>query len=122
MVAATRIAKQAVKGLPYLEKELRRRISISTGRVFATPTTYYIIYSGRCNIACPYCEIYKYPDPTLSGEVFCRLIREAKELSRSGFNVQTSGGEPMIYQPLYDALALTHKLGVNFALQQGAMR
>jgi len=48
--------------------------------------------------------------------------REAKELSRSGFNVQTSGGEPMIYQPLYDALALTHKLGVNFALQQGAMR
>jgi MoaA/NifB/PqqE/SkfB family radical SAM enzyme len=53
-------------------------------------------------------------DPTLPGEVVCRIIREAKELSRYGFNVQMSGGEPMIYRPLYDALDLSHKLGVNF--------
>jgi MoaA/NifB/PqqE/SkfB family radical SAM enzyme len=53
-------------------------------------------------------------DPTLPGEIFCRIIREAKQLSGSGFNVQTSGGEPMIYRPLYDALELAHSLHINF--------
>jgi MoaA/NifB/PqqE/SkfB family radical SAM enzyme len=114
MSEAARIARQAFKGLPYLDKELRRRISLGTGRVIATPSIYYIIFSGRCNIACPYCEIYKHVDPTLSRDVVCRIIREAQELSRSGFNVQMSGGEPMIYRPLYDVLALTHELGINF--------
>jgi MoaA/NifB/PqqE/SkfB family radical SAM enzyme len=43
-----------------------------------------------------------------------RIMREAKGLSRSGFRVQLSGGEPMIYKPLYDALALAYELRVDF--------
>jgi len=31
------MARQAVRGLPYLEKEVSRRLSISTGKVLATP-------------------------------------------------------------------------------------
>lgn len=114
MASPARVVRQAVKGVPYLNQELRRRISMSTGRVFATPTTYYVIPTGRCNIACPYCWIHRHVDPTLSKEVLFRIIREAKELSRSGFRIQLSGGEPMIYQPLYDALALAHELRVDF--------
>ena len=53
------IAKQSVRGIPYLDKELRRRLSMSTGNVYATPTTYYVIFSGLCNLACTFCEIYK---------------------------------------------------------------
>ena len=109
-----RAVKQAAKGIPYLNQELRRRTSMSTGRVFATPTTYYVISTGRCNIACPYCSIHRHVDPTLSSEVFFRIIREAKQLSRSGFRIQLSGGEPMIYKPLYDALALAHELHIDF--------
>jgi MoaA/NifB/PqqE/SkfB family radical SAM enzyme len=109
-----RMARQAVRGLPYLEKELSRRLSISTGTVLATPMTYYVIFSGRCNLECPFCTIYKEVDPILTAEQMFRIVREAKALSGKGFNISLSGGEPMIFKPLYDTLALAHSLGVNF--------
>jgi MoaA/NifB/PqqE/SkfB family radical SAM enzyme len=109
-----RIARQSVRGLPYLQKELARRISLRTGKVLATPVTYYVIFSGRCNLACPFCTIHTAVDPTLSKEVMLRIVREAQALSGRGFNISLSGGEPTIYPPLYDALELAHQLGVNF--------
>jgi MoaA/NifB/PqqE/SkfB family radical SAM enzyme len=109
-----RTTKQCVRGIPYLQKELARRLSLSVGRVLTAPTSYYVVFSGRCNLACTFCEIYKLPEPTLSRETMLRIIREAKELSGKGFNISLSGGEPTIYEPLYDLLELAHKLGVNF--------
>jgi len=114
MAEITRVAKQVVKGLPYLEKELLRRLSIQTGRVFAAPMTYYVIFSGRCNLACTFCTIYTQKEPTVSGETMLRLVREARALSRRGFNISLSGGEPTIYKPLPDVLKLAQELGVNF--------
>jgi MoaA/NifB/PqqE/SkfB family radical SAM enzyme len=108
------VINRAVSGLPYLKKELARRVSLSTGKVLATPTIYYVIFSGRCNLACTFCEIYKEVDPVLPEEVMLRIIREAKELSGSGFNISLSGGEPTIYKALYPALALAQELGVDF--------
>lgn len=108
------ITKQCARGVPYLQKELARHLSLSVGRVLSTPSTYYVIFSGRCNLACTFCEIYKHVEPTLSRETMLRIICEAKELSKRGFNISLSGGEPTIYKPLYDALELAHQLGVNF--------
>ena len=108
------LAARLVEGLPYLRKELARRVSLRTGRVLATPTSYYLIFSGRCNLACSFCTIYKVVGPILPGEVMLRIVREARELSGSGFNMSLSGGEPTIYRPLYDVLELCQKLGVNF--------
>ncbi len=108
------MSKQAVRGLPYLQKELSRRASIATGKVLATPITYYVIFSGKCNLECPFCTIWKDVDPILSAETMFRIVRETKELSGKGFNISLSGGEPMIFAPLYDTLALANKLGVNF--------
>ena len=113
MANIARMAKQVVRGLPYLQKELACRVSLSTGRVFSTPTTYYIIYGGRCNVGCVFCTIWEEVDPVLSGETVFRLVRETKRLSGSGFNISLSGGEPLIFEPLYDTLALAHQLGVN---------
>ena len=109
-----RLASQVVRGMPYLEKELGRSLSLSTGKVFATPSTYYVIFSGKCNLECTFCTIYRQKEPILSEEVMFRIIREAKELSKRGFNISLSGGEPTIYKPLYDSLKLAHELGVNF--------
>ena len=103
-----------MEGMPYLKKELGRRLSLRTGKVLATPSTYYVIFSGRCNLACPFCTIHKITEPMLSEEVMFRIVREAKELSGSGFNISLSGGEPMIYKPLYKTLELAQQLGVNF--------
>src|SRR5882724_1865178 len=101
-----RVAKQCIRGFPYLKKELGRQLSISTGKVFATPTTYYIIFSGRCNLACTFCTIYKQVEPIIPGDVMMRVLREAKDLSGTGFNISLSGGEPTIYKPLYEMLEL----------------
>ena len=73
-----------------------------------------MIFSGRCNLECTFCTIYKDVEPSLTGEDMFRIVREAKELSGSGFNISLSGGEPMIFKPLYDTLALAQELGVNF--------
>jgi MoaA/NifB/PqqE/SkfB family radical SAM enzyme len=100
--------------MPYLKKEVARRISLQTGSVLTTPMTYYIIFSGKCNLECTFCTIYKDVDPMLSGETMLRLVREAKSLSGQGFNISLSGGEPTIYKPLYETMELAQKLGVNF--------
>ena len=114
MATLTRFAKQVVKGLPYLKKELARDLSVRTGMVMTTPITYYVIFSGKCNLACTFCSIYQHVDPILSEETMLRIIRETRELSRTGFNISLSGGEPTIYKPLYASLELAQQLGVNF--------
>ncbi len=108
------MGKQVWRGLPYLKKEFGRKLSMQTGRVMATPQMYYVIFSGRCNVACTFCTIYKEVEPILSGEVMLRIVREARELSGTGFNMSLSGGEPLIYKPLYDTLELANQLKVNF--------
>lgn len=115
------IVERAASGVPYLKKELARRISIRTGRVLTAPTTYYVIFSGKCNLACPFCTIHTAREPILSEEVMLRIVREAQELSGKGFNISLSGGEPTIYPPLYEALALSQKLGVNFGFTTNAL-
>src|SRR5262245_61154688 len=114
MPTLAHIATRIVEGVPFLEKELTRSLSIRTGKVLTTPTTYYFIFSGRCNLACTFCTIYKNVEPTIPGETMVRLVREAKELSKRGFNISLSGGEPTIYKPLYDTLKVAQDLGVNF--------
>ena len=116
-----RVARQAVRGVPYLQKEIGRSLSIKTGSVLTTPSTYYVIFSGRCNLACTFCTIYKQKDPTLTEEVMHRIVREAKELSGSGFNISLSGGEPTIFKPTYSTLELAHKLGVNYGFTTNAL-
>jgi MoaA/NifB/PqqE/SkfB family radical SAM enzyme len=108
------LAGRVVEGLPYLKKELARRTSLATGKVLATPTSYYIIFTGRCNLACPFCKIHEQVDPQLSDEVLFRIVREAKELSGTGFHISLTGGEPSAYAPLFELLELSQKLGVNF--------
>jgi MoaA/NifB/PqqE/SkfB family radical SAM enzyme len=114
MSSVARIARQCLKGIPYFKKEMARRLSISTGRVMSTPMTYYVIFSGKCNLECTFCTIWKEVDPILSGETMLRIVREARQLSGKGFNISLSGGEPTIYKPLYETLELAQKLGVNF--------
>jgi hypothetical protein len=67
------VARQAVRGVPYLQKELSRRLSLSTGKVFSTPMTYYVIFSGRCNLACTFCTIYTAVEPILSAKTMLRI-------------------------------------------------
>lgn len=116
-----RVAGQIVKGLPYLKKELGRRLSLQTGGVYATPSTYYVIFSGKCNLACTFCTIWEQVEPMLTREQMLAIVQQAKDLSGSGFNISLSGGEPTIFKPLYEALETAQKLGVNFGFTTNAL-
>ena len=121
MAEAVRIAKQVVKGIPYLQKELGRRLSLQTGRVFATPSTYYVIFSGRCNLSCTFCTIWREVEPMLTREQMLSIIKQSKELSGAGYNISLSGGEPTIFKPLYEALEYAQQLGVNFGFTTNSL-
>ena len=114
MKGVARVLRQINNGFPYLEKEIGRAASRLTGGVHTTPSTYYLIFGGRCNIACPFCTIHDKVEPSISGPDMLRLIDEAKQLSGRGFNMSLCGGEPTIYKPLYDCLEYAHRTGVNF--------
>jgi MoaA/NifB/PqqE/SkfB family radical SAM enzyme len=120
-VEIARVGRQVVKGIPYLQKELGRRLSLQTGHVFSTPSTYYVIFSGKCNLACAFCTIYHQVEPILTREQMLAIVHQAKELSGSGFNISLSGGEPTIFKPLYEALETAQKLGVNFGFTTNAL-
>lgn len=108
-----RVSRQIWRGLPYLRKELARPLSVKTGWPLAKPLSYYVIFGGRCNYACAFCYIHHEREVVLSEEAMLRVVTEAKGLSGSGFNISISGGEPLIYKPLYPALELAHKLKVD---------
>ena len=114
-----RTARRCWEGLPYLQKELSRELSIKTGAMWATPSSYYIICTGRCNFRCSYCP--QTPGRAanameLPREVMLRIIRQSKELSGSGYNISVSGGEPLVYRPIYEAMEIAHQLGVDFGI------
>jgi len=107
------------EGWPYLKKELSRMLSVKTGGLWAAPSSYYVICTGRCNLRCTYCP--QTPSRTanaieLPRETMLRLVRETKQLSGSGYNISVSGGEPLVYKPIYEAMELAHQLGVNFGI------
>ena len=112
---------RCIAGLPYLKKDLGRRASLCMGRALTAPSAYYVIFSGRCNLACPFCFFHRQPDPTLPEEMMLRIVREAKDLSGSGFHISVSGGEPLIYNGLYPALELAQKLRVDFGFTTNAL-
>lgn len=114
MARVVQIVRQCVRGVPYLKKELARNLSLHTGKVFVAPMTYYVIFGGRCNLACPFCAIHKELEPMIPPAAMLRLLREAKALSGTGFNISLSGGEPTVYKPFYEALELANQLRVNF--------
>lgn len=112
----TGILKKILKGLPYLRKELESTISMKTPFFLSTPRMYYIVSGHRCNARCVMChQDHKEKKPELSRETMARILHECKKLSGRGFNISLSGGEPLLYEPLYDMLKLAHELGIDFS-------
>jgi MoaA/NifB/PqqE/SkfB family radical SAM enzyme len=105
--------KQVCRGVPYVKNEVGRALSVRTNRVFATPQVYYIVYGFQCNAACTFCFADLKSDVKINKEAMLRIVREARELSGTGFHISLSGGEPLIYEPLFETLELAHRLNVN---------
>jgi MoaA/NifB/PqqE/SkfB family radical SAM enzyme len=107
------------QGYPYLQKELLREISVKTNVMLATPASYYVMCTFRCNFRCTHCpQVASRADAPyeLSRQTLLRIITESKELSGRGYNISVSGGEPLLHPHIFEAMELAHKLGVDFGL------
>ena len=113
------VAKRCWQGLPFLKKEVLRELAIRTGADWATPSSYYVMCTFRCNFKCTFCPQTPGRTPQaleLPRETMLRIIRESKQLSGKGFNISVSGGEPLVYGPIYEALELAHQLDANLGI------
>ena len=66
-----------------------------------------IIPSDNCNLNCRYCYQKRINAPVMQWDFFCKALEKAVEL-RVGL-VNFLGGEPMLWEHLYDAIALCSK-------------
>ncbi|MFA6134957.1 MAG: radical SAM protein [Phycisphaerae bacterium] len=101
------------RGLPYLRKVASQAISVRSGRLFSTPSSYSVLFGYHCNARCIFCQLPHGKSEEIPPEMMMRIVSEARELSRDGFNVNLSGGEPLLYDGLYAALERAHQLNVN---------
>ena len=69
--------------------------------------------SRRCNLSCPHCYSQSGPTATdeLPVEAVCQLIEDAAGLGYRG--VAFSGGEPLVYRGLAQALSCAKSLGLT---------
>jgi pyruvate-formate lyase-activating enzyme len=75
----------------------------------------------RCNLRCLHCYSSSSPQnaETLASGV---LMRALEVLSAEGFNVVSiSGGEPLLYKPLFDVLEFARSLGMTVTLTTNGM-
>jgi sulfatase maturation enzyme AslB (radical SAM superfamily) len=75
----------------------------------------------RCNLACLHCYSSSSPQSAdiLSPQVLSRAL---EVLSEEGFNVVSiSGGEPLLYKPLFEVLRFARSLGMTVTLTTNGM-
>ena len=117
-----KLVSKLKRGFPYLTKEIKSYISEKTPLFISVPNKIYLWWGGPCNaqcIFCPFKEIYEgkrkdnirmTPD-----EKVPKIIHEAKELSGKGLLISFSGGEPLLWKPLFEIAELCNNLGIDFS-------
>jgi MoaA/NifB/PqqE/SkfB family radical SAM enzyme len=75
----------------------------------------------RCNLRCLHC--YSESGPEERGELDIALLRRAiDDASREGYTVASfSGGEPVLYRPLREALNCAHRCGMRTTVTSNGM-
>ncbi len=75
----------------------------------------------RCNLKCLHC--YSSSSPQNTDILSQHLLTQALQvLSEEGFNVASiSGGEPLLYKPLFEVLRFARSLGMTVTLTTNAM-
>jgi MoaA/NifB/PqqE/SkfB family radical SAM enzyme len=110
------------RGIPYLLNEFRIFVSEHTPFFVAVPRSVYFSFGSRCNAFCVMCAIGRNAaagkpagGPELTEEESLRMLREIRELCGKGVLVSLTGGEPLLYAPIYRMIELSNELGINFS-------
>lgn len=81
--------------------------ALTCGRLFNTAPFIRVIPTDHCNLQCKYCWQRKTDSYEMGFEEFSSCFKKAKQL-KVGI-ISFLGGEPMLWKPIYDAIALCTK-------------
>lgn len=73
--------------------------------------------TGRCDLGCAHCSVDATKDPCTADVSFDDAKRVLEETAKSDVtSIYVSGGEPLLWKPVYDTLAYAHELGIFTSL------
>jgi len=116
------LPRKVLRGMPYLEKEIKAIVSDNTPFFVAVPRSIHIWRSAPCNAKCIMCEYgYSTGDAykkistiSFSDEQMMRAIEEVHELSGRGTLISFIGGEPTLAPRIVDWVRKASSLGLDF--------
>ena len=85
------------------------------GQTLSAPETVHLAITGRCNLSCPGCYVPPQgAGPELTATEWRGLIDQWADLHV--FQLAVGGGEPLLYEGLYDLLAYARQRGIVSSL------
>jgi sulfatase maturation enzyme AslB (radical SAM superfamily) len=116
------LPRKVVRGLPYLQKELRAIVSDRTPLFIAVPRTVHVWRGAPCNAKCIMCtygflqgEAYRQLTySAFTDEMMPRALAQIHELCGRGTLVSYMGGEPTTCRSLTEWIEQAGRLGLDF--------
>ena len=116
------LPRKVMRGLPYLNKEIRAVVSDRTPFFVAKPRTVHIWREAPCNARCIMCnygfmpieDLRKLWHSPFTDDLMPRALNEIHDLCGRGTLVSYMGGEPTVCRQITDWIELAGRLGLDF--------
>jgi sulfatase maturation enzyme AslB (radical SAM superfamily) len=116
------LPRKVMRGLPYLNKEIRAVVSDRTPFFVAKPRTVHIWREAPCNGRCIMCSygflkpevLRKMWNSPFSDDLMPRALNEIHELCGRGTLVSYMGGEATVCRQITEWIELAGRLGLDF--------
>jgi len=92
-----------------IKNSINKNISTRSGLTLSKPLHVSIQPNLRCNARCLMCDCWRERNDYIDSNTFINALKQLKDLNKRGFFVQISGGEPLIYQGIYDIFSFCAK-------------
>lgn len=116
------LSRKAIRGLPYLAKEIRAQVSDHTPFFIARPRVVHLWRRAGCNARCIMCDfgyrtgesLHALSESPLKDESIAKLLRQTGKLGGRGTMISYMGGEPLLNRHIMGWLDLARELGLDF--------
>lgn len=116
------LPRKVIRGLPYLNKEIRAAISDRTPFFVAKPRVVHIWREAPCNARCIMCNygfqnaevLRKLWNSPFTDDLMPRALNEIHDLCGRGTLVSYMGGEATVCRQITDWIELAGRLGLDF--------
>lgn len=97
----------------HFSNSIKKKASISTGKLFSKPMQISIILNRKCNARCLMCSFWKEKKDYLTSDEIIKTISDLNNWAGNNFFVQISGGEPLIFRGIYDIFTFNSEKNIK---------